>query len=78
MKQEAGEGVITVDVIVRYAGSQTLSDMMRVCQMTRNDGGVGVGIYVCLFKICVRIVLTDFSGVEPKANRRKGLQPSFH
>lgn len=69
LKQEAGEGVITVDVIVRYAGSQTLSDMMRVCQMTRNDGGVGVGIYVCLFKICVRIVLTDFSGVRAQGEQ---------
>lgn len=78
LKQEAGEGLITVDVIVRYAGPQTLNDMMRVCEMTRNDGGVGVGIYVSLFKICVWIVLTDFSGVEPKTNRRKGLQPSFH
>ncbi|OXC67291.1 hypothetical protein AYX13_04209 [Cryptococcus neoformans] len=45
LQQEAGEGVITVDVIVRYAGPQALDDMMRVCEMARNDGGVGVGIY---------------------------------
>lgn len=50
LQQEAGEGVITVDVIVRYAGPQALDDMMRVCEMARNDGGVGVGIYVCLLK----------------------------
>lgn len=49
LQQEAGEGVITVDVIIRYAGPQALDDMMRVCEMARDDGGVGVGIYVRLF-----------------------------
>ncbi|WVR09697.1 hypothetical protein IAU60_006773 [Kwoniella sp. DSM 27419] len=39
------EGQILVDVIVRYSGSQSLGDMMRVCNMTRGDGGLGIGIY---------------------------------
>ncbi|KAK8853502.1 hypothetical protein IAR55_004209 [Kwoniella newhampshirensis] len=39
------EGHILVDVVVRYAGFQDLSTIMRVCQMARGDGGVGVGVY---------------------------------
>ncbi|WWC72319.1 uncharacterized protein I206_106281 [Kwoniella pini CBS 10737] len=39
------EGKILIDVVVRYSGPQDLTTMMRVCQMTRGDTGVGVGIY---------------------------------
>ena len=46
------EGKVLVDVVVRYAGPQHLSTMMRVCQMTRQDGGVGVGIYVSKSILC--------------------------
>ncbi|ORY25431.1 hypothetical protein BCR39DRAFT_544074 [Naematelia encephala] len=39
------EGMIRVDVVIRYSGAQNLSDMMRVCQMVRGDGAQSVGIY---------------------------------
>ncbi|WWD19931.1 hypothetical protein CI109_104403 [Kwoniella shandongensis] len=39
------EDQILIDVIVRYSGQQKLDDIMQVCQMTRGDGGVGVGLY---------------------------------
>ncbi|WVQ76683.1 hypothetical protein IAR50_006357 [Cryptococcus sp. DSM 104548] len=45
LKNSAPEQGITVDVIVKYAGVQTLDSMMRVCEMTRGQGGVGVGVY---------------------------------
>ena len=42
------EGVVEVDVIVQYSSEQDLDSTMRVCKMTRGDGGVGVGIYVSI------------------------------
>lgn len=41
------EGVITVDVVVRYAGPQNLTTMVNVCQMDR-ENSTGVGIFVSL------------------------------
>jgi hypothetical protein len=44
---EGGEdGALRVDVVVRYTGSQELQEIMQVCQMSRADGSLGVGIYV--------------------------------
>ncbi|ODO03023.1 hypothetical protein I350_05867 [Cryptococcus amylolentus CBS 6273] len=45
LKNSAPEGNITVDVIVKYAGLQALDSMLKVCEMNRGEGGVGVGIY---------------------------------
>ncbi|KAK4687378.1 hypothetical protein P7C73_g2737, partial [Tremellales sp. Uapishka_1] len=39
------EGVIRVDVVASYGGSRDLNTIAKTCQMVRNDGGVGVGLY---------------------------------
>ncbi|KAL7420695.1 hypothetical protein Q5752_004646 [Cryptotrichosporon argae] len=39
------EDNIRVDVVVRYAEGRNLSTIMNICQMRRDDGSVGVGIF---------------------------------
>ena len=52
------EGMLQVDVVVRYSGDLDLNRIMRVCRMSRTDGGMGVGIYVsCPFVICLNTSL---------------------
>lgn len=40
------EGVLQVDVVVQYSGSQQVGEIMKVGRMVRRNGAVGVGIYV--------------------------------
>lgn len=39
------EGVVKIDVLARYASGEDLEKVANVCQMTREDGSTGVGIY---------------------------------
>lgn len=39
------EGVVKIDVLARYAVGQDLEDVANVCQMTREDGSSGIGIF---------------------------------
>ena len=48
------EGMLQVDVVVRYSGDLDLDHIMRVCRTSRSDGSMGVGIYVSLsFPDCI-------------------------
>jgi hypothetical protein len=40
------EGVMVVEVVALYSGAQTLDQIMRVCQLSIGDQGVGLGIFV--------------------------------
>ncbi|WVO15747.1 hypothetical protein L204_103409 [Cryptococcus depauperatus] len=44
LKASGQENAIVVDVLVKYAGPQSLDKMMKVCDMARDDA-VGIGIY---------------------------------
>lgn len=40
------EGVMRVEVIALYSGQQDLEDIVRVCELSRGDDGVGLGVFV--------------------------------
>lgn len=51
------EGNVRIDVIVQYGGYQDIKGIMKVCQLSRPDGTLGVGVYVS----AVHIPYTLFS-----------------
>lgn len=40
------EGVMRVEVIATYSGQQDLEDIVRVCQLSRGNKGIGLGVFV--------------------------------
>jgi hypothetical protein len=40
------EGVMRVEVVLRYSGVQEVEDLVRVCELARGDEGIGLGVFV--------------------------------
>lgn len=40
------EGMVRIDVVMQYGGFQDVGSQVRVCEVVRGDGSIGVGVYV--------------------------------
>ena len=40
------EGMVRIDVVMQYGGFQDVGSKVRVCEVVRGDGSIGVGVYV--------------------------------
>jgi hypothetical protein len=38
--------MVRIDVVMQYGGFQDVQGLVRVCEVVRADGSVGVGVYV--------------------------------
>lgn len=62
------EGVMRVEVILRYSGPQDVEDLVRVCELGRGDEGIGLGVFVSR-RQQPQLELT----LDPARDRRQGV-----